>query len=58
MEDKEKRNKRNYKWTVENRDRINLYVPKGTKDRWMYRAERDGKTLSQWIVDKVEEAGK
>lgn len=53
-EDIEKRNKRHQEWVKNNRDRINLYIPKGTKEKWLSQAENDGKTLCQWIVDKVE----
>lgn len=36
-------------------DEIKLRPPKGTKDRWKVAAEKEGKSLSQFIIDAVEE---
>lgn len=33
MEDTQKRNKRQYNWQKENKDRLNFTMEKGTKDR-------------------------
>lgn len=37
-------------------DRIELQVPKGTRDRWRALAEREGKSLTAYIVSRVEGA--
>ena len=51
--DKEKQNKRQNEWTKLNCDRINLKVPKGTRDKWRERAVSEGKSLNKWIIDRV-----
>lgn len=37
-------------------DRVEVTVPKGTKDRWRALAEREGKSLNAYIVSRVEGA--
>ena len=37
-------------------DRIELQVPKGTRDRWRALAEAEGKSLTAYIVSRVEGA--
>ncbi len=37
-------------------DRIELQVPKGTRDRWRALAEHEGKSLTAYIVSRVEGA--
>lgn len=37
-------------------DRIELQVPKGTRDRWRALAEQEGKSLTAYIVSRVEGA--
>lgn len=37
-------------------DRIELQVPKGTRDRWRALAELEGKSLTAYIVSRVEGA--
>lgn len=37
-------------------DRIELQVPKGTRDRWRVLAEAEGKSLTAYIVSRVEGA--
>ena len=37
-------------------DRIELQVPKGTRDRWRALAEAEGKSLNAYIVSRVEGA--
>ena len=51
--DKDKQFTRQNQWTRENRDRIELQVPKGTKDLWKAKAEAEGLTLTEWITKKV-----
>ena len=42
------------KYNSKNYDRINLVVPKGKKDEYKLMAEAEGKSLNQFIVDKME----
>ena len=37
-------------------DRIEVTVPKGTRDRWRALAEQEGKSLNSYIVSRVEGA--
>ena len=37
-------------------DRIEVQVPKGTRDRWRTLAEQEGKSLNAYIVSRVEGA--
>ncbi len=37
-------------------DRIEVTVPKGTRDRWRALAEEEGKSLNAYIVSRVEGA--
>ena len=37
-------------------DRIELQVPKGTRERWRALAEAEGKSLTAYIVSRVEGA--
>ena len=37
-------------------DRIEITVPKGTRDRWRALAEAEGKSLTAYIVSRVEGA--
>lgn len=37
-------------------DQINIQVPKGTRDRWRALAELEGKSLTAYIVSRVEGA--
>lgn len=37
-------------------DRIEVQVPKGTRDRWRALAEAEGKSLTAYIVARVEGA--
>lgn len=37
-------------------DRIELQVPKGTRDRWRALADQEGKSLTAYIVSRVEGA--
>lgn len=42
------------KYNNKNYDRINLVVPKGKKDEYKQMAEAEGKSLNQFIIDKIE----
>lgn len=54
MIDKDRRNQRQRQWLKDNRDHIDIFAPKGLKEKWKAEAEREGKTLSVWVVDKIE----
>jgi len=53
MIDKQKQYNRQRKWEKENYERIALNVPKGTREAWKEQAEAEGKSLTQFIIDKV-----
>lgn len=42
------------KYRAKTYDRIELQVPKGTRDRWRALAEQEGKSLTAYIVSRVE----
>lgn len=42
------------KYNDANYDRIALVVPKGKKEEYKARAEAAGKSLNQYIIDKLE----
>lgn len=46
----------NHKYRAKNRDQICIEVPKGTRDRWRALAEMEGKSLTAYIVSRVEGA--
>lgn len=54
-EDKQKRNRRQQKWTDENRDRINLLFTRGIKSRVQNAADRAGVSKSAWIEAAINE---
>ena len=54
-EDKQKRNRRQQKWTDENRDRINLLFTRGIKSRVQNAADRAGVSKSIWIEAAINE---
>ena len=43
------------KYNEKNYDRINLVVPKGKKDEYKQMADAAGKSLNQFIIDKIEQ---
>ncbi len=43
------------KYLKESTDDIRIRAKKGTKDRWKEAAEKQGKSLSQFIIDCVEQ---
>lgn len=51
--DKDKQFTRQNQWTRENRDRIELQVPKGTKELWKAKAAEENLSLTEWIIKKV-----
>lgn len=46
----------NNKYRDKTYDRIEITVPKGTRDRWRALAEAEGKSLTAYIVSRVEGA--
>lgn len=44
------------KYRAKTYDQINIQVPKGTRDRWRALAEMEGKSLTAYIVSRVEGA--
>lgn len=42
------------KYNGANYDRISLSVPKGKKEEYKAKAEAKGKSLNQYIIDKIE----
>ncbi len=46
----------NHKYRAKAYDQINITVPKGTRDRWRALAEQEGKSLTAYIVSRVEGA--
>lgn len=43
------------KYNDKNYDRITLVVPKGKKEEYRRLAEAEGKSLNQFIIDKIEQ---
>lgn len=54
MVDKEKQYKRQSKWRAETKEQVVIYLPKGTRDKWKAKAEKAGKSLNEYIKEKVE----
>lgn len=48
--------KANHKYRAKAYDQINIQVSKGTRDRWRALAEQEGKSLTAYIVSRVEGA--
>jgi len=46
----------NNKYRNKTYDRIEVQVPKGTRDRWRALAEMEGRSLNAYIVSRVEGA--
>lgn len=44
------------KYRTKTYDMIQIAVPKGTRDRWRALAEQEGKSLTAYIVSRVEGA--
>lgn len=53
--DIEKRNKRQNNWIKENTDRINFYMPKGTKEKIQRAADLENISVTKWINEAIEE---
>lgn len=53
MVDKEKQIKRQDNWIRENKERLSLVLPKGTKDAWKDKAAAAGKSLTEYLIDKI-----
>lgn len=54
MVNKKKQTERQNQWIRENRERCELLLPKGTKEKWKALADAEGITLAQFIYKKVE----
>lgn len=50
-----KRNSRQYRWIVENKERINLLFPKGTKEELQKAADILGVSLSEFVRQAIRE---
>ena len=50
----EAQKKASIKYLQDKTDDIRIRTPKGTKDKWKEAAERQGKSLNQFIFDTVE----
>lgn len=48
--------KANHKYRAKVYDVIQISTPKGTRDRWRALAEAEGKSLTAYIVSRVENA--
>lgn len=53
MIDKEKQYKRQNEWRRKNLDRIALEVPKGMKDRLKEQAKAEGKSLNEYLNERI-----
>ena len=42
------------KYIKNNYDRVNLTIPKGEKEKYKQMAKAEGKSLNQFIIDKIE----
>ena len=51
--DKDKQYKRQDSWVRENKDRLQIYLPKGLKDELKAKAAAEGKSLNEWIIERV-----
>ena len=54
MVNKKKQTERQNQWIRENRERCELLLPKGTKEKWKALADAEGITLAQFIYRKIE----
>lgn len=41
------------RWNDQHYDRITVIAPKGEKEEWKKRAKEEGKTLSEYVREKV-----
>ena len=53
MTTKYEQNKEYAKRYLSKLDEIKIRVPKGEKERYKQLAEKEGKSLNQWIVEKM-----
>lgn len=51
--DKDKQYRRQRNWEKANYDRVALNVPKGLRDKWKEQATAEGKSLTEWIIERV-----
>ncbi len=47
-------NRAKVKYRAKAYDRVELQIPKGTRDRWRALAQAEGKSLTAYIVSRVE----
>jgi uncharacterized protein (DUF1778 family) len=57
LEDKQKRNKRISDWQRQNKDRIILLLDKADGERLRQEAKAAGKSITQYIIDRVNQPG-
>ena len=55
MKDTKERNRRQYQWQTENKERINMLFPKGTKERLTKAADKHDISLSEYTRRAIEE---
>lgn len=56
MQDVKEKNKKHHQWQKENRERINILLPKGTKERLTMAAEKHNIGLSEYMRRALEAA--
>lgn len=53
MIDTKKQYTRQNAWKAKTKDRIELTVPKGTKEAWKAQAEAEHKSLNEWLIERI-----
>lgn len=56
MRDTKERNRKQYQWQTENKERINLLFLKGTKERLATASEKHNISISEYTRRAIEEA--
>ena len=56
MQDVKEKNKKHHQWQMENRERINILLPKGTKERLTKAADKHNIGLSEYMRRALEAA--
>lgn len=44
------------KWNSDNLERLSISFKKGHRDTWQAASEREGKTLTAWVLDTLDDA--
>jgi len=52
---KQERNRYATQYSKEHYEQINLTAPKGTKAKWKEYSDREGKSITRFIIDCVQE---